>query len=216
MGNFISPLRRAIRDRDAKKVEHLLKEAGQGAPDMINEDYTADCFLACMVRNTKSPLHTAMTLQVWDIVCILLKYGADPECPGVWNQTALHIACRQNNLNLVKHLLEEYHADVDALDEFGQRPLHSSCLSPHAIYGEDISVLKYFHEIGKLQPTELMLTDDRGNTPLHTAASHSHVTAVKYLLSLHADVKLVNENGETPYEVAHETCKEAFQVLVEK
>ena len=42
MGNT-SPLRRAILDNDDSKVERILQEAGEGSPDLINEDYTSDC-----------------------------------------------------------------------------------------------------------------------------------------------------------------------------
>ena len=42
MGNT-SSLRRAMLKNDPKELERILKEAGEGSSDLINEDYTSDC-----------------------------------------------------------------------------------------------------------------------------------------------------------------------------
>ena len=42
MGNT-SSLRRALLKDDVNELERILQEAGEGSPDLINEDYTSDC-----------------------------------------------------------------------------------------------------------------------------------------------------------------------------
>ena len=57
MGNT-SPIRKAILNQDNDSLEKILQEAGEGAPDLINEDFTSDC-LCNRARNVQPPLHTA-------------------------------------------------------------------------------------------------------------------------------------------------------------
>lgn len=45
MGAVPTSLRRAIRQGDATRVEQLLQQAGDGAADLINNDYSQDCIL---------------------------------------------------------------------------------------------------------------------------------------------------------------------------
>ena len=59
--NFISPLRRAVRANRPDHLKDILEKAGRGAPDLINEDYTADCFLDICQRNNNHVLHTAIS-----------------------------------------------------------------------------------------------------------------------------------------------------------
>ncbi len=42
MGNT-SPVRRAILKNDTVKLQEILEDAGEGSPDLINEDFTSDC-----------------------------------------------------------------------------------------------------------------------------------------------------------------------------
>jgi Ankyrin repeats (many copies) len=49
--------------------------------------------------------------------------GANVEATNQSGQTALHIACAINHLALVRLLVEEYNADIHALDKDGKTPL---------------------------------------------------------------------------------------------
>lgn len=61
MGNT-SPLRRAMLEDDEETVRRILQNAGDGAPDLIDNDVTSDCFCNS-ARNIQSPLHTAMAKE---------------------------------------------------------------------------------------------------------------------------------------------------------
>ena len=47
-------------------------------------------------------------------------------------------------------------------------------------------------------------TDDRGNTPLHTAIENNHIDLVKFLLAQNADINMRNYSGNTPFHTAIE------------
>lgn len=46
------------------------------------------------------------------------------------------------------------------------------------------------------------MTDNKGNTPLHTAVNNQQITTVKFLISLGAQVNAVNDDGMTPLHLA--------------
>ena len=49
-------------------------------------------------------------------------------------------------------------------------------------------------------------TDNAGNTPLHIAAKHGHLAAIRILLDhfLSSEMQLLNNNGKTPLHMAAE------------
>ena len=53
MGNYsTSTLRRTMRNDDIIGLREILEDAGPGAADLINEDYTSDCLFNC-TRNVQ-------------------------------------------------------------------------------------------------------------------------------------------------------------------
>lgn len=214
MGNrYTSPLRRAIRNNDPATLREILAEAGDGSPDLINEDYSADCLLGfcnCQ-RNFQSPLLSAITLtKSYEIVEILLKYGADPTSTGAWQQTGLHLAGRQNNLPLAK-LLIKYHADLYQTDSDSHYPIHAAALSDAASRSGNVDVLTYYlEEVGKSE--DVALKNGFGNTPLHEASRWNNVAAIRYLLDHGADRRETNEAGQTAHDLAK--SDQAAQLLV--
>ncbi len=195
--NCISPLRRAIRTRDPDRVREILEDAGEGSPDIINEDFTADCFLDCgFLRNIHSPLHTAMCADLLDITKILFQYGADPNSTGLWNQTGLHRAGRQNNLPLAK-MVVKYGCELYCRDSDGRYPIHSAALSGMSSGQCNVDVLRYYlEEIGKAD--DINLKDFGGNTPLHCAAYWNNCSSAQYLLEKGADMTATNDKGLLP------------------
>ena len=201
MGNFISPLRRAIRKNDYKEAELILDEAGEGAADLINEDYTADCFLAFCQRNVQNPLHTALGYQGRErIVHLLIQKGADVNSAGQDGQTPLHKAAKQNNLSFAEVLVESG-ADIHGQDDKGWSPVHCASMSLVSRMNCDLSVLRFLVEqVGATD--DVHLKDDAGNTPLHVSAKWDNATSFVYLLSKGADLNAVNNSGNKPLDLA--------------
>ncbi|KAK9234702.1 ankyrin repeat-containing protein [Lipomyces kononenkoae] len=56
--------------------------------------------------------------------------------------------------------------------------------------------------------------DQHGYTPMHAAASYSHIELLRYLVSEGGDVNITDDDGETPLFVVE--TKEAAKVLIEE
>ncbi len=212
MGN-ISPLRKAMFVNDTGKVREILDEAGEGAPDYINEDYTSDC-LCSRERNVQSPLHTAIGKGQTDIVELLLQNGADVDMPGLWGQTALHQAAKQNN-RLVCQKVVQCGAEIYAEDYDGKKPIHSASMSFVSSRTGNIDALKYIlEELGK--PDDVHFTDVDGRTPLHDAAKWGNKLAAEYLIIKGADPKAQSYQGKTPLDEAMDTDRTELVKLLNK
>ena len=199
MGNCSSQLRRHMRDGDAAGVQRVVEAAGEGSPDLINEDFTVDCLLDSCQQNIRTPLHTALMHRQMDILEILLKYGGDPNTPSRhFGHTILHQAARQNNLAAAT-MAVKYGADVHAADNVGKLPIHDAagCLWEH----RNIDALRYLvEEVGR--PEDIHIKDDSGDTPLHAAVRRDYLKAVEYLIERGADMKATNGDGKTPMDLA--------------
>ncbi len=75
-------------------------------------------------------------------------------------------------MDLVKYLIEEKGANFNALDKYGQTPLHSAAQSGNS------DVVKYLIEE---KGADFNAPDRRGNTPLHSTAKMGRLDVVKYL-----------------------------------
>ena len=57
------------------------------------------------------------------MLVLISEFGCDPtNTKGLFNQSPLHIACMHDNLNLVKTLICDYHANSNDKDTFGNTP----------------------------------------------------------------------------------------------
>jgi len=83
-------------------------------PDVINADQSS----------LPIPLlHHAIYCGRTDVVKALLEGGTNADAVGRWRETALHIACTEDNTKIVQTLID-YGADINAQDEGDQTPLH--------------------------------------------------------------------------------------------
>ena len=211
MGNFSSELRRYIHSNNQYGLIHLLEKAGEGSPDIINEDYTADCFLESFQRNVYNPVHTAVVMERVKILEILLKYGGDPNVHSRdCRKTSLHEAVRLNSLTMVTILLT-YGADIHAKDNLHRMPIHYAAGSHPSRMSGNINVLRHVINVGR--PEDVRATDLCGDTPLHYAVMVENLRAVKYLIKCGASMKDANGNRQTPSDVADEKFKEKLDLL---
>ena len=110
----------------------------------------------------------------------------------MFDNSPLHIACKQGHLKTVKSLMK-HGANSKKKNEDEKTPLHLASTSGHSslikfIIGEDSSLIDD--------------KDEDDNTSLHLAAQNNHNIAVKALLELGAKVTLRNDKEQTPLHLA--------------
>ena len=143
---------------------------------------------------------------------------------GYLGKTLLHHACEGGNISVVRTLIQEYGFDVEAEDTNRVRPLQVAALfgktgvaltlitefrcDVHAKGYSNRSLLHDACEGGSVFLVEYLLsklsvlsTDNDGNTPLHTCASHGQTLCVEALLSANAPPLIRNNTGQTPMDV---------------
>lgn len=135
------------------------------------------------------------------ILRVFLEKGADPNAThGGW--TPLDFACAENNLEIVKALV-----DAGAELNTDNPPVIQS------VYRNNLRLLEYLYELG----ADLHKTDEQGWSLLHYAAQYNHVDICLYLLQQGMQVDVKEKDGWTPLHLAAYNGKmEAAKVLVEK
>ncbi|XP_070211365.1 ankyrin and armadillo repeat-containing protein-like isoform X4 [Littorina saxatilis] len=115
----------------------------------------------------------------------ILSTGFQEEDP--FGPTALHVAARCGALDAVECLLANY-ANILAVDQDGWTPVH------HAAFFDHQSILKLMvrKNLGLL---ELTTKNELKSTPLLLAASSGGLSAVKCLISLSADIRRQDSQG---------------------
>ena len=103
----------------------------------------------------------------------------------IFNQTPLHIACENDNKEIVKFLISKG-ANINAVDYKLNTPLHIACSNNR-------------YEIIKLlilSGAEIMCYDENDETPLHKVCKNNNSNhAVNFLLSKGCDAKYVYSDG---------------------
>jgi cytohesin len=139
-------LHTAASEGDVECVKELLKHR------MINPNIKD--------RRGWMPLHYAVNAGHYDIVWLLLDYGANPNARvGDWTgKTPLHLAVRNQNYDIAELLLNAG-AKPDARDEWGRSPLHEAASSGNFL------ITHLLIERG----ANVNAVDVDGRTPLHEA-----------------------------------------------
>ncbi|MGL9757805.1 MAG: ankyrin repeat domain-containing protein [Wolbachia sp.] len=115
-------------------------------------------------------------------------------------------AAKEGNIEQIRKLIEDG-ADVNAINEFRQTPLHKAI------------------ELGRRETAELLLekgadvnaADRCGETPLHVAIRYNRKELVELLLNGGANINAVERRRRTPLHVAVRcNCKELVELLLEK
>lgn len=143
-------------------------------------------------QDGKTLLHLAVLNGNAGLTEELLEHNTAINSQDQLGQSAMHIAAIQGNLGIVE-LLYLNLGMVDLKDAYGKTPLHYACLNNHAPMIQDF-VSKY--------DANLQVKDNDGNTPLHLAAQHGHIESVHTLLKLGAQSTLVNQDEQTPSDLA--------------
>jgi ankyrin repeat protein len=122
------------------------------------------------------------------------------------SQFSLDEAVRLNDIVLVKALIDAG-ADVNAIDELGETPLH-------------VAVVRGYREVASLlieKGADVNAGDVRGLTPVHAAAWRGYRDSVDLLITKGADINARDKDGLTPlHTAALAGRKETVAQLIEK
>ena len=188
------------------------------------QDHQADINAKDDLNDT--PLFNAAECGNSEVVLWMINsLECDLNTHGYLGKTLLHHACEGGNISVVRGLIQEYGFDVEAEDTNRVRPLQVAALfgktgvaltlitefgcDVHAKGYSNRSLLHDACEGGSFFLVEYLLsklsvlsTDNDGNTPLHTCASHGQTLCVEALLSANAPPLIRNNTGQTPMDVA--------------
>ncbi|XP_069314815.1 ankyrin repeat domain-containing protein 16 isoform X1 [Eulemur rufifrons] len=141
-------------------------------------------------RDYKRPLHEAASMGHQDCVRYLLGRGAVVDCLKKADWTPLMMACTRKNLEVIQDLVE-HGASVLLKNKDGWNSFHIASREG------DPLILQYLLTVC---PDAWKTESKIRRTPLHTAAMHGHLEAVKVLLKrCQYDPDCKDNCGVTPF-----------------
>jgi len=139
------------------------------------------------------PLHQSVKNKDTSKMKKLIKKGISVNALDDSKQTALHIACSDGSVDLIKTLVDNYKANVEARDKNGWTCLHCAC------YHGNLEVCEALLDRGA---NVFALTND-GDTPLHYLGIYSYYTPL-FFFSLPFSFSILCENVEVEARVVFE------------
>ena len=113
---------------------------------------------------------------------------------------SLHIAIRNNCLDVVKFLLSKFQCDITVKNYVGELPMHMACRTT-------LHIVKIVMERSTTQGISVNIQNQHGNTPLHIACKHGALDIVKYLtdsFDCKPSMRLRNHKYKLPVDYACE------------
>ena len=145
----------------------------------------------------QTPLHIAASHGQEEVVCLLVtnyNLTATIDCRSNDKLSPLHLACYCGHKSVVKILLLEYKADLNARDESGYTPFEKVVLGGHSVL---LQLMITNFEQDPLSP------NDDGNTPLHMACLGGQEELARLLITKYnCPVDVVNKNNHTSLHIA--------------
>lgn len=139
----------------------------------------------------KPPLIIAARLGTLECARILLTHGADPLITFA-NETALYVAVANNNIEIVRLLLEQ-----EQKPDLGAHPPEEIMLLMRAIDGGNADLVSMLVEYG----AEVEFVDPKAGaytTPLSRACHGGNLDIVKFLVEKNADINYTGGVSESP------------------
>ncbi|MBN2356421.1 ankyrin repeat domain-containing protein [candidate division KSB1 bacterium] len=173
--------------------------------------------------NDSLPLLIISAQQNWEIVKLLVQYGADVNCTDASGNTPLHNAAMFNQIETAK-ILKEKGAQIDKRNDKGILPLHiaasqgsSQIIDILLDPGSESAIADHERILGQMRHygprrdrySPDLLTPD-GSTPLWIAASQGHYEVVVNLLKRGASIEALERRsygGVTPLWIASQNGK---------
>lgn len=156
---------------------------------LINQTARIDVF----DEQGEAPLHVAVSRGHREVVDILLEHNAFVNVRNKPGMTPLHIAAQLGYNSMVKQLITDHGAILDAMTLIKQIPLHL------AAENGQLEVCETLLGLG----SDLNAIDNQSQTPLHLAARKNHADVLKLFLTSKPElITLANKNGYTCAHIA--------------
>jgi len=154
------------------------------------------------------PLHRAVNKNQVSAAQMLVYLGADLHATGKQDrhECALHWACRNGSLELVKSLIS-MGGDIEQRDVCGWAALHHACSQRDR--GSSLLVAHYLVSVG----ASISEQDQDGRTPLHLASAAGNSDLCFYLVTHGASVHSFDRKGKTPAQCASAHVPELGKLL---
>ncbi|XP_041833087.1 ankyrin repeat domain-containing protein 16 [Melanotaenia boesemani] len=171
----------ACREGDPQVIEHLLL----AAPDIWKTES----------KTRRTPLHTAAMHGCEEVIRILLeRCGYTPDNTDSCGVTPFMDAVRNGHISVARLLLEKHQASPVAADVLRAQPVHQV-----AVTGQEEALRFLVQELRvdvNQRATDLQLT------ALHYAAKEGHVSIIKTLLELGAELHVQDKKERTALHMA--------------
>lgn len=142
----------------------------------------------CSACNDQPHLDLLQAAKIGDLSALracLSSAGMDVNYRNKGGQTALHIACKEGKMDIVRELLS-HNADFTLYTEKGNSAIHLACFYGH------LDIVQQLLEKG----CDINLpSKDSGFPPLYPAILEMHCDIVKLLLEQGADVTWITQDG---------------------
>ncbi len=123
-----------------------------------------------------------------ELVKLLCKHGADPNIRNKNNDTPLHTACRNRNIEVAIELVKNKNIDINLVNDEGETPLMLALMASPP----DIPLVQAFLDHPKI---DLNVQDEEGYTALHYS---KNAAIARMLCEKGANVNTLNSQGFTP------------------
>jgi ankyrin repeat protein len=135
-----------------------------------------------------------------------LLFSPPPSLP--LPRSPLHLAAAHGHDNVVLLLVDQYHANTNAIDDDGRTPLHDASAGGHT------GAMRILLTQGR---AKIGIKKVGGKTAVHLAAARGVVSALKLLVQGHqADVGCVTARGDSALHISSQFGKNAcITVLIE-
>jgi ankyrin repeat protein len=164
-------------------ARHLIEEKGAD-PNIANANGVTPLYLVVFY-----PKIVNLSL----IELVLRHKQVDIDASIKDGSTALHYAIDQNNVNVVRVLLEKG-ADPNKRNNGGRTPLRFAVEAALSFTGET----QILHLLFANENVNINERDESGSTPLHYAFMKSNVTIARCLIESGANPNIADVNGFTP------------------
>ena len=141
------------------------------------------------------------------VSCLTCKRDCNINVQNSDGDTALHLACKNNDYFMVKHLISRSKSDINILNKHNQHPLHLLLDVPRNKIDNFSSVITIVKQLVKTKDYLINVCDFDGNTPLHKVCTWKYhqgsLQLVKFLTALSScDVNAKNNKGQCPIHLA--------------